>query len=57
MIARMLFLIALLSYSIVAQAQSSAHAPQQSAGEIRLEGPAAELAVNDEVRKTYLGIH
>lgn len=37
MIARMLFLIALLSYSIVAQAQSSAHAPQQSAGEIRLE--------------------
>jgi len=26
-------------------------------GRITLEGPAAELATNDAVRKTYLGIH
>jgi branched-chain amino acid transport system ATP-binding protein len=26
-------------------------------GQIKLEGPAAELATNDAVRKTYLGVH
>jgi branched-chain amino acid transport system ATP-binding protein len=26
-------------------------------GQIKLEGPASELATNDDVRKTYLGIH
>ncbi len=26
-------------------------------GSIRLEGPAAELATNDQVRQTYLGVH
>ena len=26
-------------------------------GEIRMEGPAAELAASDEVRKAYLGTH
>jgi branched-chain amino acid transport system ATP-binding protein len=26
-------------------------------GQIKLEGPASEMATNDDVRKTYLGIH
>jgi len=26
-------------------------------GRIRMEGPAAELAASDEVRKAYLGAH
>jgi branched-chain amino acid transport system ATP-binding protein len=26
-------------------------------GQIRMEGPAAELAASDEVRKAYLGAH